>query len=196
MPDQRLRNVIDQDIDFARLAPVLRVLLLTDGTVTHSLAAYFAEDIEVRCLRQVRRPLTPAESLQLPIADGAAEKGAAADGVVIEREVLLLGCTSGTAYAHAYSTIRTDLLDPAIQDLLDSAGTGIGELLSARNLETYREIIHIGFCDYNAGQSDPFLPFTNAPVGPVIARDYLIRSRGKAVIKVREEFPLFVYGSR
>jgi chorismate-pyruvate lyase len=54
MPDRRLQNVIDPDVNFALLAPVLRVLLLTDGTVTHSLAAYFAEAIEVRCLR-VRR---------------------------------------------------------------------------------------------------------------------------------------------
>ena len=188
MPDRRLQNVIDPDVNFALLAPVLRVLLLTDGTVTHSLAAYFAEEIEVRCLRQARRPLTPAEHLQLPLAAGTA-----AAGVVIEREVLLLGCTSGTAYAHAYSTIRSDLLEPAIQELLDSAGTGIGELLSARNLETYREITHIGYCAYGEQRPDPFLAFIAGPVGAVIARDYLIRSRGAAVIKVREEFPLRVY---
>jgi len=50
----RLASIIQPSIDFSTLPPILRVLLLTDGTVTHSLAAYFAEDIQVRCLSQVQ----------------------------------------------------------------------------------------------------------------------------------------------
>jgi chorismate-pyruvate lyase len=172
MPD-RLQTIIDPRLDFAGLPPILRVLLLTDGTVTHSLAAYFGEEIRVQCLQQYEcRP------------------------GVVAREVMLRGALTATAYAHAYSTIQLEYLDTEIQRLLDEGLAGIGELLSARNLETYREITRIAPCAYSPARPDPFgaeVAGTMVVSSAVIARDYIIHSQGRPIVEVTEEFPVAVY---
>jgi chorismate-pyruvate lyase len=172
MPD-RFQSVIDPELDFEHLPPILRVLLLTDGTVTHSLAAYFGEEIRVQCLQQ-----------------GECEPG------VISREVMLLGATTTTAYAHAYSLIQVKYLDADIQVLLAEGHAGIGELLSARNLETSRQITRVVPCHYGPTRPNPFASDAGAKVAggqAVIARDYIIHSQGRPIIEVTEEFPVAVY---
>lgn len=179
---QRLAHVIagnvDKTVAFANLPPVLRVLLLTDGTVTHSLAAYFNEAIEVRCLQQGRAQASAAVFGQ---------SGPPQD--VIEREVMLTGEESGREYAHAFSTICLQGLDADMQQQLAAGEAGIGELLSARNLETFREITRIYVCDYDVDRPVPFA----VPAPVVLARDYTIHSHGRAVIRVTEEFPVDAY---
>ena len=164
----RLASIIQPSIDFSTLPPILRVLLLTDGTVTHSLAAYFAEDIQVNCLSQVQ------------VGDE-----------VIEREVMLVGELSGTEYAHAHSTIHTHLLDHEMRRRLDSGQAGIGELLNANNRETFREITRIHYCHDLPGRPDPFKAST--PGSQVIARDYRIHTQQRPLILITEEFPVASY---
>jgi len=172
MPD-RLKSVIDPQLDFVGLPPILRVLLLTDGTVTHSLSAYFGEEIDVQCLQH-----------------GEHSPG------VMAREVMLRGASTSTIYAHARSLIQLAHLDLEIQDLLAQGHVGIGELLSARHLETSREIIRIAPCHYGPGRPDPFVSVTDPSVSAprqVIARDYIIHSQGKPMIELTETFPVAVY---
>jgi len=164
----RLASIIQPSIDFSTLPPILRVLLLTDGTVTHSLAAYFAEDIQVNCLSQVQ------------VGDE-----------VIEREVMLVGELSGTEYAHAHSTIHTHLLDHEMCRRLDSGQAGIGELLNANNRETFREITRIHYCHDLPGRPNPFKAST--PGSQVIARDYRIHTQQRPLILITEEFPVASY---
>ena len=174
MPD-RFQSVIDPGLDFGSLPPILRVLLLTDGTVTHSLEAYFGEAIQVQCLQQDEcRP------------------------GVIAREVMLRGAVSSTVYAHAYSLIQLAYLDTEIQGLLAEGRAGIGELLSARNLETSRQIKRVAPCHYGPTRPDPFASEANIGVCDVpqaVARDYIIHSQGRPIIEVTEEFPVAVYRS-
>ena len=164
----RLASIIQPSIDFSTLPPILRVLLLTDGTVTHSLAAYFAEDIQVNCLSQVQ------------VGDE-----------VIEREVMLVGELSGTEYAHTHSTIHTHLLDHEMRRRLDSGQAGIGELLNANNRETFREITRIHYCHDLPGRPNPFKAST--PGSQVIARDYRIHTQQRPLILITEEFPVASY---
>jgi chorismate-pyruvate lyase len=169
----RFQRVIDPRLDFISLPPILRVLLLTDGTVTQSLAAYFGEEIQVQCLQQ--RECRPG---------------------VITREVMLRGATTSVAYAHAYSLIQLVHLDTEIQGLLAEGRAGIGELLSARNMETSRQIIHVAPCHYGPTRRDPFSVEEDTGISDprvVVARDYIIHSQGKPVIEVTEEFPVAVY---
>jgi chorismate-pyruvate lyase len=169
----RFQSAVDPGLDFVSLPPILRVLLLTDGTVTHSLAAYFGEEIRVQCLQQ-----------------GECRPG------VIAREVMLRGAITSTAYAHAYSLIQLEYLDREIQDLLAEGRVGIGELLSARNLETSRQIIRVAPCHYGPTRPDPFVSDTDSNLSGarvVVARDYIIHSQGRPVIEVTEEFPVEVY---
>ena len=167
----RLASIIQPSIDFSTLPPILRVLLLTDGTVTHSLAAYFAEDIQVRCLSQVQ------------VGDE-----------VIEREVMLVGELSGTEYAHAHSIIHADLLDSDMRRRLDSGQAGIGELLNANNRETFREITQIRYCHDLPDRPNPFKVLTAGTQPPqVIARDYRIHTQQRPLILVTEEFPVASY---
>jgi chorismate-pyruvate lyase len=167
----RLASIIQPSIDFSTLPPILRVLLLTDGTVTHSLAAYFAEDIQVRCLSQVQ------------VGDE-----------VIEREVMLVGELSGTEYAHAHSTIHAHLLDPEMRRRLDSGQAGIGELLNANNRETFREITQIRYCHDLPDRPNPFKALASAEeFTQVIARDYRIHTQQRPLILITEEFPVASY---
>jgi chorismate-pyruvate lyase len=101
-----------EDVDPATLPGILRVLLVTDGTVTETLEAWFGEPTEVTgvCMTET-------------------------DGVV-RREVVLAGTCSGRRFVHAESTIG--LADLAGR--LDGCRGGIGQALREMRLPTYRDI--------------------------------------------------------
>src|SRR5262245_26926616 len=87
---------------FADLPPFLRVLLVTDGTVTRSLEAYFLEPIEVRVLAHAE---TPSE-------EGHPEIDAARGDSVLERRVVLCGQASRRVFAFAESIFAIDRVPP------------------------------------------------------------------------------------
>jgi chorismate-pyruvate lyase len=123
-----------------------RVLLITDGTVTHLLEAYAEEPVRVVKLAQS----------SLPAGGGAGQAGATlpgpgtrelqlADGEeVLHREVLLQGSATGRNYIHAESVVVASRLPRTLRDGLMLTDEPIGRLLDRHRTETFREVVACG----------------------------------------------------
>jgi len=163
------------DVRFQEMDPFLRVLLVTDGTVTKFLEAYLWEPISVeRCLQE--EILLKRDVPLLGVKEGES---------VILRRILLRGVGSGKAYTFAESLIRIHLLEEDVQKDLLEGRLGIGELLRDRRLETYREILEFG--KEKAGE-ELALYFKIKSDDPIYYRRYRITIKGLPVILITERF--------
>lgn len=167
--------------EMAALPPFLRTLLVTDGTVTKSLEAYFWEPVAVENLGQAVEPLeqdTPWLGL---------ERGAE----VLHRRVRLVGGESGTVYAHAESMIRLTRLPEPLRGELGQGRIGIGELLRECGLETYRELL-----DFGTRPVASLAHVFTRPGETLVYRTYRIAVGHQPAILITEHFPLSVYRDR
>jgi chorismate-pyruvate lyase len=179
--DGFLRNgtipaVAGTPVPIANLPPFLRTLLVTDGTVTKILEAYFWEPVEVRTLEQeffsAERPVD-----WIQVASG--------DRVLIRR-AQLVGQDSGRIFVNAFSVIRTELIPDAFRRRLIDREIGIGVLIRDSGLESYREVLEIGV-EPHEDHEQP------APAGQVVFRTYRIIIEREPVILITESFPLSLY---
>lgn len=161
-----LINNLEQRLDFSQLPAFLRTLLVTDGTVTKCLEAFYWEPVQVQATEQ-ELIMLEADNPALSVAAGAE---------VLMRHVKLVGEHSQTCYAQADSVIAINNLPDQLSQALKSGEIGIGELLREKNLATYREII-----DIFQAQTD------------YISRTYRILIEQLPAIQVTEHFPLAVY---
>jgi chorismate-pyruvate lyase len=165
------------DVPIASLPPFLRALLVTDGTVTKILEAYFWEPVEVQTLEQ-----------GFLAAERAVEwvHVRAGDRVLIRR-ARLAGRDSGRTYVEAFSVIRTELIPATFRRRLIDREIGIGVLIRDSGLESYREVLEIGV-ERPSEAHEP--PATN---GQTVFRTYRIIIEGEPVILITESFPLDLY---
>lgn len=161
--------------DLSTLSPFLRTLLITDGTITKNLEAYFWEPIDVELLMHVETRSEPNHS----------EMGLRTEGQVLQRRIVLRGRFTGSAYAFAETLIACDGLDPEFRRMLVEERKGIGELLRAWRLETYRELLAVERSQ--AGQWAGYLGLETA--ARVAIRRYNICHNRRAVIEITEVFP-------
>lgn len=175
VPGGVITNSKNEHFDIEALAPFLRVLLVTDGTVTKSLEAYFWEPIVVENLGQ--SPVTLLHDVDwVGIRKGE---------VALQREVRLVGVDSGTVYAYAKSLLRLEFLPEQVRTDLLEGRIGIGELLRERGLETYREVMDMGR-EMDESLSSVF----NTPrCGELLYRTYRVIMRGEPTILITEKFP-------
>lgn len=161
-----LLNSLEPKLDFAQLPAFLRTLLVTDGTVTKCLEAFYWEPVKVESTEQELVTLNQ-DLASLSIAAGSE---------VLMRNVKLVGEHSQTCYALADSVIAINNLPDQLSMALKNGQIGIGELLREKDLATYREIIDIfqTRADY-------------------ISRTYRILIEQLPAIQVTEHFPLPVY---
>lgn len=176
------------------LPPFLRALLVTDGTVTKMLEAYFWEPVVVDTLRQ--EFVTAAA--EIPWIDVQA-----ADQVLVRR-ARLRGADSGSHYAHALSLIRTERIPTSFRQRLIDREIGIGALIRDSGLESYREVMEIGVEPARAdgsvatdaptrGTSDPPAIGAAARTPAALFRTYRIIIDRAPVILISETFPLTLY---
>lgn len=171
-----VKNIHQEAIlDMEALPPFLRTLLVTDGTVTKSLEAFFWENIKVEKIWQNLVWLKE----DLPLIDALAGDNA------VKRDVLLRGCESDDVYAYATSYLLPDALDEDIKNQLIEGKIGIGELLREIGLETYREIAEFGREMYRPNFEDP----ESTEYVETIYRIYVIKIGGKPAIQITERFP-------
>ena len=123
--------VRDDMASLEQLPPFLRTLLLTDGTVTRSLEAYFWEPIDVVQIEQAEQAC-PADLPELELATGA---------TALYRLVELRGRQSGRLYSSASSVIKTGDIPGNWRDELLAGRLGIGTLISDSGMESYRKIM-------------------------------------------------------
>lgn len=167
------------DLPIRALPPFLRALLVTDGTVTKILEAYFWEPVEVQTLQQ---EFAAAEQ---PIAWIHVHAG----DRVLMRRARLRGTDSGEVYATALSVIRTEFIPETFRRRLIDREIGIGVLIRDSGLESYREVLEVGAEPEEPGLGDRA---GHAPSDRVF-RTYRIIIDREPVILITESFPLALY---
>src|SRR5262249_43517302 len=112
-------------------APIQRILMVTDGTVTEILEAYAGESMRVVKLDERMVVLTPPEpALEVTGRDP-----------ILRRRFLLKGSASQVSFLYAESLIALARLSMQMRDGLLSSRKPIGYLLQEHRLETFREIL-------------------------------------------------------
>ncbi|MBB1077090.1 DUF98 domain-containing protein [Rhodoferax sp. 4810] len=175
MCDLLLTNIANQSLPLQSLPPFLRALLVTDGTVTKMLEAYFWEPIQVVTVSQ-----------EFIMADTAFPAIAVQCGdAVLIRQVQLRGATSDAQYAQAYSVIRTAKIPDHFRQRLIDRELGIGTLIRDSGMESYREVMEIGIA----------APAPDAIINDIHAvfRTYRIIIAGQPVILITETFSIERY---
>ena len=158
-----------------------RVLLMTDGTVTDILEAHVAESICVVRLTQ---------SFGCDDPEMAPECELLKNERVLHRTVLLQGTSSGTNFLHGESIIVPDRLPAPVLEGLLTTDKPIGRLLAENRVETFREIVGLGFepaCEYGNY-------FGVDPESQLVFRTYRIYVRQRAVMRITEKFPISWFG--
>ncbi|MBL4681376.1 MAG: DUF98 domain-containing protein [Pseudomonadales bacterium] len=147
----------------------LRALLVTDGTVTMALEAYFSESICINTLRQGR--------LAIPHSLSALEM--AKHEECFFREVELLGAESGTCYGHASSILNKKAIDDDLFEQLVDETVGIGVILRNVAKGSFREVLDVGT--------------GNVMVESDLYRTYRVTINSLPAILITEEFSRAVY---
>lgn len=156
------------DMNPESLPAFARVLLVTDGTVTHMLRAHFREAIHVDVLSQ------ELESLADPVPWLEADKGED----ILVRKVALKGASTGTPYARATSWIALGRLSPQMKSDIVELRRSIGHVLLANFSENRREMLWFGGAatEGTAGQSRS------------LERAYRVIAGGKPLMIIAETF--------
>jgi chorismate-pyruvate lyase len=176
--DALIRRGDGAELPIQELPPFLRALLMTDGTVTKILEAYFWEPVDVVTLQQeLVRAEYPME--WIPVSAG--------DPVLIRR-AQLSGADSGRLYAIALSVIRPELIPEGFRQRLIDREIGIGVLIRDSGLESYREVLDVGIEPAGVG-GGAILPERS----DLVFRTYRIIIDGEPVILITESFPLDLY---
>ncbi len=163
------------EMPIGALPPFLRALLVTDGTVTKILEAYFWEPVEVQTQKQeFATAERPIDWIQIDAGDR-----------VLIRNARLRGTDSGQVYATAFSVIRPELIPDTFRQRLIDREIGIGVLIRDSGLESYREVLEVGI--------EP--PDAHEPASTCehVFRTYRIIIGQAPVILITESFPLDLY---
>ena len=144
------------------LSPVARLLLATDGTVTHMLEALTGQHVTIDIL------------------------GRDVSGTTLHRTVALEGAGSGEQLVWARSEIDLSLLEKEIADALVNGDIGIGDLLFDECTETRREIVDMGAVFHENGG---FPPFVDSDAAYLFQRRYRIYDNGDRIMTITEYFP-------
>ncbi|HEV2760174.1 MAG TPA: chorismate pyruvate-lyase family protein [Acidimicrobiales bacterium] len=151
-----------------------RMLLGTDGTVTHILEAYADEPIDVvKLLQEIDTPKACDAHLLL------------SDGKVLRRRVLLRGRQSLRTLLYAEAVVAIERVDPAFLRGLLETDEPIGVLLAEHRTETFREILEVG--REPAGSCGAH--FAADASSELIFRTYRILAGQQPVILITEKFP-------
>lgn len=169
----------DGSLRLATLPPFLRVLLVTDGTVTRSLGAYFAERIDVEVLLHA----------DMKSEQNRPDIEVVAGDPIVKRCVILRGVLTRSAYVFAQTIIAIDRLAPAVKRRLAEGPKGIGEVLREGKVETYRDLVGI-----RRARAEEWAAHLGVDRdSDVLVRDYRIHHLGRAAIEIEEVFPVSRY---
>lgn len=164
-----------QDAVSTSLGAVPRILLATDGTLTHILEAYAAEPVHLVKLSST------------PVTDGSVRASLGLDEGerAVRRVILLRGTKSDITFVHAESVVMLDRLPALVARGLQETDTPIGKLLFSCRAETLRELIGVG--EERNAEVAQHLGLDHSE--PLAARTYRILSGGRPVARITERFP-------
>ncbi len=168
-----------EPLRLSSLPPFLRVLLVTDGTVTRTLEAYFGEPIDVRVLSHAE--VTSERSYPaVDILPGH---------TILRRRVILQGAHTRVVYGFAESVMSVARLPQGMERKLMEERKGIGELIHEERLQTYRELLRVRRAKAGAWARDLALDESSS----VVTRNYIICLEGRAAMEIEEVFPEHVF---
>lgn len=179
LPENNILTESGNTLDLTQLPSFLRTLLVTDGTVTKSLEAWFWEKVKIEPVSN-NMEILQDQVLGLDVENG---------DKVLQREVILKGVKSNTIYATARSTVSLKFLPDEISIALEKGEIGIGELLREKGVETYRDIFNINYYS-TLPENDNLLSSLKVDV---LSRSYRIRVNRHPAIIVTEFFPIDTY---
>ncbi|GGF85348.1 chorismate--pyruvate lyase family protein [Alteromonas lipolytica] len=168
-------NSRGESVDLSVLPPFLRTLLVTDGTVTKSLEAYYWEPISVVSITQ--------ELVDAPLRETVFDTSD--NQQFLHREIQLVGQHSSQIYATADSYLCLNKLPSSTASRIVANQIGIGELLRDEGLESYREIFDFGLTEIALS--------ANGLKEKVAYRTYVININGDNAIEITEYFPIDCY---
>lgn len=157
------------------LGVVPRILLATDGTLTHILEAYAAEPVYL--VKLCHELVTDGP--------GRAELGLDDRERALRRVILLKGANSHATFVYADSVVMLERLPETVTRGLLETDTPIGKLLFSCRAETFREIIAMG------EELDPAVCVHFGVPGwqPLVSRTYQIVLDDRPVARITEKFP-------
>lgn len=158
-----------------------RMLLSTDGTVTHILEAYAGEPIEVVKLLQEFDTCAEADApLDLSV-----------DDKVLRRRVILRSARRRQNLLYAEAVVVPERVDAAFLDGLVGTDDPIGLLLSRARMETFREILRV----FREPAGANGAVFGIDPAAELVARTYRILAGGQPILMITEKFPPHLFRS-
>ncbi len=155
-----------------------KVLLTTDGTVTHILEAYAGEPITVVKLSEFSEWWDGADG-ELALEPGDR---------VLRRTVLLTGKRTSRAFIYAESVITDRVGSDLLYDLV-TGDTPIGKILARSRLETFRELLDYGREPAGAAGAHLGVEATDM----LIWRRYRVLARQKPIMMITEKFPVSAF---
>ena len=163
------------DVDPASLTPLMRALLVIDGTVTKILEAYFLEPVDVQRISQSTDTLDAAD---VWLDADAGER-------IVNREVVLVGRESQRVYTYAQSTIMRDRLTGRMEAGLDADNFGLGRILLDSAAEMRRECLWYG----RQRLANPPPPMAAHVDEALVSRTYRVIQGGSSLMMITERFP-------
>ena len=157
------------------LGVVPRILLRTDGTLTHILEAYAAEPVYLVKL---------SHALVTDHLERAAY-GLDEEERALRRVILLKGTRSDATFVYADSVVMLDRLPTPVAEGLLETDTPIGKLLYSCRAETFREIIAMG----EERDAEVAAHFGIDSSEPLLFRTYQIVYEGRPITRITEKFP-------
>lgn len=148
--------------DGVTLSPVERLLLATDGTVTHMLEALTRGPVVVNIIDR------------------------SVSGSTLDRQVVLEREQDGSRLVWAESAINLYPLDPDIEDALVRGDIGIGQLLRREYAETRREIVEMDAVWHDGAE---FPAFIDGHASLYLRRTYEVYSEGNRIMTITEWLP-------
>ena len=167
-------------INFARLTPFQRGLLVTDGTVTRFIEAYTLMPVEVTLLQQTKQTLSTEHTwLQLPTGAEVISRQAVIHTHLQEE-------SSPIIHTYADSLIVPERLPQSFMDGLGSDKQGLGGLLPRSGLETRRELLWCGI----ETLTDLPSAITHLEGEKFISRTYRMLANQEPLMLINEKFRL------
>lgn len=165
---ERIRSMIEsvEEHDGVELSPVERLLLATDGTVTHMLESLTRGEVDVDILSREAR------------------------GSTLNRQVVLRRSRDGSTLVWASSDVNLYPLAEEMTDRLVNGDIGIGDLLREEFAETHREIVDMQPVWYDTAEFPSFIEDASVLY---LKRKYKVYSGGDRIMTISEYFPKGLY---
>ena len=160
--------------DWGTLTTLQRMLLACDGTLPDMVEAAFGEPI-----RLIKLAVDT-----MPSSETVPELDLKAGSLVMRRQVMLQGESTGVNYVYAESLIAVDALPPAFRDALLHSDAPLGRLWVEHQLETRKEILRVSRIPDAAPRFGP------AGAHGQLARSYRVFSSGRPIMLISEYFPV------